>query len=191
MLVIRSARLLYVPTPLEVLKQRMLRSEFVAELPANGEGPAGSALRVRFPGEWPGDDALAVLPMWVSRRERGAGAEPWTDGVMVRSEDCLAVGSIGFKGPPDPCGSVEIGYAVNRSLRGLGYASEMSAALTGWALQQPGVRRVTAQCREDNTASIRVLEKAGFARVGRRGTEDGPLLLWERDRRHSPDPGKR
>ena len=99
---------------------------------------------------------------------------------MIRREDLLAVGSMGFKAPPDTTGTVEIGYAVNRSQRGRGYATEMAGALVAWALAQPGVQRVTAECLARNAASARVLEKLRFDRVGRRGSPEGELLLWER-----------
>jgi len=69
---------------------------------------------------------------------------------------------------------------VNASYQGRGYATEMAQALVAWALRQPTVRRVTAECLEDNPASIRVLEKSGFVQSGRRKDEEGPLLLWER-----------
>ena len=57
---------------------------------------------------------------------------------MIRREDRLAVGSMGFKAPPDTTGTVEIGYAVNRSQRGRGYATEMAGALVAWALRPAG-----------------------------------------------------
>ena len=89
------------------------------------------------------------------------------------------MGSMGFKSPPDATGAVEIGYAVNRSFWGRGYATETVGAIVAWALTQPEVRRVTAECLESNPASARVLEKSGFQRVGRRSTVEGDLLLWE------------
>jgi ribosomal-protein-alanine N-acetyltransferase len=120
-----------------------------------------------------------MFPIWVARRERSPDPGPWCDGVVVRREDRLAVGSMGFKSPPDATGAVEIGYAVNRSFWGRGYATETVGAIVAWALTQPEVRRVTAECLESNPASARVLEKSGFQRVGRRSTVEGDLLLWE------------
>ncbi len=179
-MLIETARLLYAPTPLSVLRERARRAEFHAELPVGNGSGTSSLLRVRFPEEWPGDDALQVLPIWIARREREPGSVPWVDGVAVLRAERLAVGSLGFKGPPDPSGSVEVGYSINRSMRGRGYATEVVAALGAWALAQPGVRRVTAECLPTNAASIRVLEKSGFVRVGRRISDAGILLLWER-----------
>ena len=94
------------------------------------------------------------------------------------------VGGIGCKALPDASGTVEIGYGINPSAQGRGLATEAARALTDWALTQPGVRRVTAECLETNLGSVRVLEKAGFTRVGERHDEEegGLLILWERAR---------
>ena len=46
-----------------------------------------------------------------------------------------------------------------------------------WALSQPKVRAVSAACSSDNAASIRVLERLGFARTG----EENGQLLWRLD----------
>jgi RimJ/RimL family protein N-acetyltransferase len=176
---LETARLLFVTTPPEVMRERLLCSDFVAEirLPATGTAPEGS-LRVHFPEEWPGDDALSMFPRWLERQAAAGSPHPWGDGILILKGEGLAAGSMGFRAAPDAAGSVELGYAVNRSLRGRGYATEMAAALTAWALAQPEVRTVTAECLTGNVASIRVLEKAGFVRHGRRTADDGVLLGW-------------
>ena len=178
---LETPRLLFISTPTSVMLRRLTLSDFLAEVsvgPCETAGPDGR-LTVHFPAEWPGEDAVPMLPIWIARRERTPDPGPWCDGVVVRREDGLAVGSVGFKSPPDATGSVEIGYAINRSLRSLGYATETATALVTWALQQPEVRRMIAECLESNRASARVLEKSGFQRVARRSSEDGELLLWE------------
>jgi ribosomal-protein-alanine N-acetyltransferase len=189
-LVLETPRLVYIPTPLAVLRQRLLASNFIVELELGADGVSPRRVAVRFPDEWPGDDTLQVIPIWLARRERTPDPGPWTDGVIIERGTWLAVGDMGFKGAPDVSGAVEIGYAINRSQRGRGFATEMATALTGWAMDQPGVRRVTADCLETNAASIRVLQKAGFRQVGRRGSHDGTLLLWERGP-GGADPGPR
>jgi RimJ/RimL family protein N-acetyltransferase len=55
----------------------------------------------------------------------------------------------------------------------------MATALAAWALAQPGVRAVTAECLAGNGASIRVLDKVGFTQNGRHTADDGVLLRWE------------
>ena len=181
MLTVETPRLLFISTPTSVIRTRLTLSDFRAEIavgPCETAGP-GDRLTVHFPEEWPGEDALRMFPIWVARRDRTPDPGPWCDGVVVRREDRLVVGSMGFKSPPDATGTVEIGYAVNRSLWGRGYATETVEAIVAWALTQPETRRVTAECLERNPASARVLEKSGFHQVGRRMTVEGELLLWE------------
>lgn len=94
------------------------------------------------------------------------------------------VGSVGFKGPPDKEGAVEIGYSVLPTHQGRGLATEMAAALVGWAAEQ-GARIVRAQVTPANSASIRVLEKLGFQEFGI-GNDPGTILFA-----HEVDEGTR
>ena len=71
--------------------------------------------------------------------------------------------------------TAEIGYSVLPAFQRHGYASEAARALVAWGFTQPGIRRIVANCRADNAASIRVLEKAGLRLTGR----DRDQLTWE------------
>ncbi|MFI2189520.1 GNAT family N-acetyltransferase [Streptomyces sioyaensis] len=73
-----------------------------------------------------------------------------------------ALGSIGFHGPPDDEGFVEIGYDLSPSARGAGWATEAVRLLAGWAAAHPEVRTVCALTEPENLPSQRVLERAGF-----------------------------
>ena len=73
-------------------------------------------------------------------------------------------------GTPDV---VELGYRLRRSAWGKGYATEGSRALIRKGFIELGVRRVRAQTMAVNTASRRVMEKAGLAHV-RTFHEDWP-----------------
>ena len=57
---------------------------------------------------------------------------------------------------------VELGYRLRRSAWGKGYATEGSRALIHKGFTDLGVRRVVAQTMAVNTASRRVMEKAGL-----------------------------
>ena len=178
---IESPRLLLLSTPLAVLKTRLLRDDFSADiaLPPSNEGQGtAAALRVHFPPEWPGD-ALGLFPRWAARLEATPAYVEW-GGTLIERAEHVAVGQMSFKDLPDGRGCVELGYGINPAYRNRGYATEMARALTGWALAQPAVRRVTAECLVDNSASARVLDKAGFTQIGRRLDEEGELLVWER-----------
>jgi RimJ/RimL family protein N-acetyltransferase len=82
--------------------------------------------------------------------------------LVVRRDDELVIGEIGFTGPPRE-GVVGIGYAIVPSARRQGYATEAIGALSAWALDQPGVDEVTAQTLPGNEASVRALLCAGFS----------------------------
>lgn len=111
--------------------------------------------------------------------EKGAFRPGWGSYVLVRREDDRAVGSMGFHGPPDDDGQVEIGYDLAVAARGKGYATEALRALGDWALAQEGVRLVTARVDPGNTASRHVLERGGFRRTGH-VDEAGGVLVFER-----------
>ena len=65
----------------------------------------------------------------------------------------------------DERGEVELGYRLRKSAWGKGYATEGSRALVDKAFAELGVQRVHADTMAVNTASRRVLEKAGFRHV--------------------------
>ena len=85
------------------------------------------------------------------------------------------IGDLCFKGLP-PDGNVEIGYGIFPEFWGKGYATEAVKAIVLWASVQPGVKRIEAETEPDNTASRRVLEKAGFLPTGEYG-EEGPRFF--------------
>ncbi|PVE04420.1 GNAT family N-acetyltransferase [Streptomyces scopuliridis] len=60
---------------------------------------------------------------------------------------------------------VELGYRLRRAAWGHGYATEGARALVRAAFTDLGTERVTAQTMTVNTASRRVLEKAGLTYV--------------------------
>lgn len=173
MFYLETTRLILVQTPLVVLETRLRQPTFASDVIL----PHG-LMRVNFPAEWPGD-ALALFPTMIEQYQQSPDDIPWGGTLIDRAEQA-AVGQMGCKGLPEH-GSVEIGYGINPSYQNRGYATEMVQRLSAWALTQPAVQRVTAECRTDNYGSIRVLEKSGFVRTGQRmDEEDGLLLTWER-----------
>jgi ribosomal-protein-alanine N-acetyltransferase len=80
--------------------------------------------------------------------------------------------------PPDRDGVVEIRYATNADQRDRGVATEAGGAFVDWLLGRPDVQAVVAECRVDNAASVRVIEKLGFALVDEREDEEGRVLRW-------------
>jgi RimJ/RimL family protein N-acetyltransferase len=140
----------------------VLRPWTTAEVTAVADDTRSAHWADDFPAE--GDRVIAGLlaqhPAWLG--EHGHR-------LIIERASGLVVGSIGLFWPPSE-GTVEIGYGIVASRRGLGYATEATRALTVFALTAPGVHTVAAGAELSNPASLRVLEKAGFRRSG---TEDG------------------
>lgn len=78
-----------------------------------------------------------------------------------------AVGGIGIEMHGDvERVSSEIGYWIGRSHWGHGIATEALKAVTAEAFQRFDITRLYAVPFADHTASVRVLEKAGYVREG-------------------------
>ena len=63
-------------------------------------------------------------------------------------------------------GVAELGYLLLPEARGRGVMTRVVRLLTAHALDDLGLARVQALVHPDNGPSIRVLERAGFAREG-------------------------
>ena len=61
-------------------------------------------------------------------------------------------------------GQAEVGYVVNPAHQGRGYATEAVEALLRLGFEDLGLHRVAARCDARNTASARVMERAGMRR---------------------------
>lgn len=121
-------------------------------------------LGVSVPETWPPDNLRDVLDYIYGLYKEHPEWEGWLTWYAVRIDNDYPIlcGSIGFKGPPDKQGMVEIGYSVLPEFQGQGIATEMVAAIVQWAKQQPQVKRIEAETNTDNEASVRVLEKNNF-----------------------------
>ena len=161
------------PTP-RVLTERMelkpLPAIAAAALPEDRE-EASRILGAALPVEWPQPDLLDVLPLQAAASHETECYGVW---VMIERESGSVVGDVGFIGPPDENGSIEVGYSVIPDRRRRGYATEAASAIVEWALSEPGVQVVVAGCDRDNEPSIRTLERLGFQRTG----EANGQLRW-------------
>lgn len=89
------------------------------------------------------------------------------------------MGSIGFKGSANESGEVEVGYGIEEEHRRKGYGLEAVNVMMEWAFQNEKVYYIMAETLADNTASQRLLEKAGFTPTGTIG-EEGPRFEKEK-----------
>ncbi|HEY7419831.1 MAG TPA: GNAT family N-acetyltransferase [Ktedonobacteraceae bacterium] len=163
MQLLETQRLKLLPFTLELKKTTLTERARLAEM-----------LGVVIPDDWPGVDLLEALPAFIEATEKDPAGHVW-DGIIIHKADQIAIGGIGFHGPPDEAGRVEIGYNIIPAYEGQGYATEMVRRVIDWAFQTLGIQVITAECLDDNIGSIRVLEKVGMRRLA---AEDN-RLLWE------------
>ncbi len=124
---------------------------------------------------WIDEEFRGVLPGVTEDLSGHPDVAPWNRLVIERSSNTL-IGTAGFIGLPHPDGSVEVGYGIASDYRNRGYATEAVGRLIDWVFSDhPQVVGVFATCDQENTASIRVLEKLG---LGCCGIVD-PMMFWQ------------
>jgi ribosomal-protein-alanine N-acetyltransferase len=132
--------------------------------------------------------AETALSIYQGRLAADESWQPWLMRALVRRSDGRMVGHAGFHGPPGMAhltelapGGVEVGYTVLQEFRGQGVATEIVDGLMDWAYREHGVPRVVASIAPDNAASLRVVAKLGFHRIGEWQDEtDGLEWVFER-----------
>jgi RimJ/RimL family protein N-acetyltransferase len=100
------------------------------------------------------------------------GYDVW---MVIHRAEMRIIGDIGFKGPPDEEGSIEIGYGIIEAERRKGYCYEAVKSLVEWAFLQNEVNRIKADCLSDNIGSIRILQELGFEEINR----DEQWIFWK------------
>jgi RimJ/RimL family protein N-acetyltransferase len=128
-------------------------------------------LRDRFPHPYSPADGRAFIRAY--RR-----AEPETSFAIAVGG--AAIGGIGFLLQPDvERVSAEIGYWLGEAFWGRGIATEALLAVTRYAIERHGLTRLFALPFAHNTASCRVLDKAGYLReahLRRSAIKDGVIV---------------
>jgi ribosomal-protein-alanine N-acetyltransferase len=129
---------------------------------------------------------LAARSLVRQAEAAGAGdSAQWGMYQMILRETGEVIGDIGFHGPPDESGTVEIGYGIVEQVRGRGLAGESAVAICRLAWSSRDVTRIIARTDDGNAASAGVLRHAGF-RAG--GVTDG-LRTFALDRPQPQSPG--
>jgi RimJ/RimL family protein N-acetyltransferase len=144
----------------------------------DGKNELGAGLDAVVPPTWPPeylDDAS--LEYTLDRLAEGPGNFGWWLHFIVLKDGeggRALIGSGGYKGPPSPDGSVEVGYGIVSDHRRRGYAVEATRGLLARAFSEPKVNRAIAETLPELTPSIGVLTKCGFRLIGE-GAEPGVI----------------
>ncbi|GGT63508.1 MULTISPECIES: GNAT family N-acetyltransferase [Streptomyces] len=114
---------------------------------------------------YPGDADVAVAGRVLDRVAAHGGPGVFGAYEIRLREDGVAVGGIGFHGPPDEERYVTVGYGLVPGVRGRGYATEALRALLAHAREQ-GIAGAKGDADLGNAASQRVMEAAGMRYTG-------------------------
>lgn len=140
-------------------------------------------------------EAGAAVPAWMAEqlehflkfRLNQLAADPsireWLGRAIVLTDaagERRVIGSIGFHGPPDAEGRLEVGYSIDPPFRRQGYAREAVDALFDWAHARYGIDRFIASIAPDNEASLNLTAQFGFQKIGEQMDEiDGLEYVFE------------
>jgi len=136
----------------------VLRTERLVLRPLDA-GVARTLLDRPPAGGFPTADDTALL-------HRTAAATDAVRHTYVLEHEGSPVGTLGIAGAVSPDGDQELGYALVPAARGQGLGTEAVGALCAVLEQVPGVRRLTAEVKPGNEASLRLLHRLGFKAVG-------------------------
>jgi RimJ/RimL family protein N-acetyltransferase len=106
--------------------------------------------------------------VFLAKAAQNTSAQPRTRyplAVVERAGDVL-IGSVDIHVVSREHRRGEMGYVLNRSRWGHGYATEAAAAVLRFGFDRLGLHRISATCDPDNTASARVLERIGMRAEG-------------------------
>ena len=171
---IRAARLSLVPMSAPFMRALRSRDFVAAEREIGALVPHDMA-----------DDLEHFIEFRLAQLEVDPTILEWLGRAMVLTDDMgtlRVIGTIGFHGPPDDAGRLEVGYRVDADFRRQGFAIEAVRALFDWAFERHGVTRFLASISPGNAASRGLTAKLGFREIGSQMDEiDGLELIFEAD----------
>lgn len=139
----------------------------------------GEQLDAVVTGEWP-PELLDEGPIRYTLEKLNHDPEHagwWMWYIILAGDDDsrrTLIGTVGYKGPPDENGMIEVGYGILPEFLCKGYATEATKALIERAFAIDEVTRAIAETLPELAPSIRVMEKCGMQFVGE-GSEDGVI----------------
>ncbi len=127
-------------------------------------------------GDIPRDEALKALERMEDNHSRNTHGRVWHLCLAVtrKTEPGRIIGWCGLDGTSGK--ELHIFYSIEPDYRGKGYATQAARAVLDYGFRRAGVPFVNGGCYRDNTASYRVMEKAGMRRAGEH--ENGDPIFY-------------
>jgi aminoglycoside 6'-N-acetyltransferase len=164
------------PITTERLRLRRSRPEDAARIAAYRSDPDVR----RFQG-WDRTDADGIRVEIEEMAGRLPGEPGWVQLSVEDRETGELVGDVGLSPAAGEPGVIKLGYTIDPSSQGRGYATEAVRALVAYAFDVLGADLIRIYADGDNVASHRVAEKAGLRLVERfRREEDGEVWFGVR-----------
>lgn len=134
--------------------------------PEDAEGVARYLLDARVMASWERLFTQKDVEDWIDRSMREQAA--WGYSLMTaRLHSGEIIGRAGLRRDVvEGEEVVEVGWILARAFQGRGYAAELARACLAYAASLPGKRRIIAEIRPENTASMRVALRAGMQKTG-------------------------
>ncbi len=110
------------------------------------------------------DQTRKTIEPWLAEN-RMSDAKSYTFALHLKRETTF-IGLCGIKLSRDKYKRAEIWYIVDPEYWNRGYATETVQAIIRFLFEKFDIHRIEAGCAVENSASIRVLEKAGMTKEG-------------------------
>ena len=81
---------------------------------------------------------------------------------VILKDANILIGGCGIKKDQPSDSAASLGYAINPEFQNRGYATETAIALIDFGFSHLGLTRIVAECDTRNSASYKVMEKAGM-----------------------------
>lgn len=129
-----------------------------------------------FGGPVPEEQVWRQVALFIGHRAlRG-----WSQSVVVERETGEVVGRGGLWYPPG-WPDLEVGWVLDRSRWGRGYASELGRASRDFAARQLRAPHLISLIAPENTASVRVAQAIGSSLQGESAIEGTRVLVYGQD----------
>ena len=94
--------------------------------------------------------------------------------VVLRSTQEI-IGATSFHGAPDENGVIEIGLEVESAFQRQGYGKEILQGMWGWVVTEPAIKILRYIVKENNVASIALINSFGFNLMGEQIDENNEV----------------
>ena len=120
---------------------------------------------LNFSGEYR-DTRAEAFEFWLENAHNDSSDYRWhTNWEVVHTKKNRSIGGASFLGEPNKKGEVILGYIIDKDFRNKGYMTEAVSAISDWALQHGGAKRVISFIEhnsKDSKAVNKLLKKCGF-----------------------------